>query len=149
LTVLAKILKETIGKCILFNCTLLFLYITAEKKIVIDKKNYKFKLFLDDILVSESSFRIEHPDKWFNEKYVTIHDLKTVKNFQGKGYAKYLLEQIFNYVKNELKINIITLLVYKNNYKAVNLYLKCGFEIYQDYDDNKNQSFILIKKLKI
>jgi len=125
------------------------LYITAEKKIVIDKKNYKFKLFLDDILVSESSFRIEHPDKWFNEKYVTIHDLKTVKNFQGKGYAKYLLEQIFNYVKNELKINIITLLVYKNNYKAVNLYLKCGFEIYQDYDDNKNQSFILIKKLKI
>ena len=127
----------------------MFLYITAEKKIVIDKKNYKFKLFLDDILVSESSFRIEHPDKWFNEKYVTIHDLKTVKNFQGKGYAKYLLEQIFNYVKNELKINIITLLVYKNNYKAVNLYLKCGFEIYQDYDDNKNQSFILIKKLKI
>jgi ribosomal protein S18 acetylase RimI-like enzyme len=122
--------------------------VTAEKKFVIDKKNYKFKLFLDDILVSESSFRIEHPDKWFNEKYVTIHDLKTVENFQGKGYAKYLLEQIFNYVKNELKINIITLLVYKNNYKAVNLYLKCGFEVYQDYDDNKNQSFILIKKLK-
>lgn len=46
-------------------------------------------------------------------------------------------------MKNELKLNIITLIVYKNNYKAVNLYFKSGFEIYIEYED----SYSLIKNL--
>ena len=116
---------------------------SKEKGIEIDKKNHKFQLISNGDLVSESGFVIEQPDKWFNEPYVTIHDFKTFENFQGKGFAKYLLEQIFDYVKNELKLNIITLIVYKDNYKAVNLYFKCGFEIYVEYDD----SYSLIKKL--
>ena len=69
--------------------------------------------------------------------------LKTFKNFQRKGFAKYLLNQIFNYVKNILKLNIITLIVYKNNFKAINLYFNCGFKIHIDYID----SYSLIKKL--
>lgn len=114
---------------------------TTKLKFIIDKN--KFQLFLDDILIAESGFNIEEPDEWFNEKYVTIYDLKTIEKFQGKGYAKYLLEKIFDYVKNELKINIITLIVYKDNYKASNLYFKTGFEIFMEYDD----SYSLIKKL--
>lgn len=114
---------------------------TTEKRFVIDKN--KFQLFLNDILVAETGFNIENPDKWFEQKYVIIHDFKTFEKFQGKGFAKYLLDQIFNYVKNELKLNIITLIVYKNNYKAVNLYFNCGFEIFIEYDD----SYSLIKKL--
>jgi len=55
----------------------------------------------------------------------------------------YLLEHIFNYVKNELKLNIITLIVYKNNIEAVNLYFKSGFRIYIEYED----SYSLIKNL--
>ena len=105
--------------------------------------NEKFQLYLGNILVSESGFVVEQPDKWFNQKYVTIHDLETIKKFRGKGFAKYLLEEIFNYVKNELKLKIITLIVFKNNNKAVNLYFKCGFEIYEEYND----SYSLIKKL--
>lgn len=123
----------------------------TERNFVVDIINYKFQLFIGKHLVSESRFNIEQPDEWFNQKYVTLSNVKTIKRFQGKGYAKYLLEHIFDYVKNEFKINIITLLVYKNNYKAVNLYLKCGFEIYIDYDENNDGSgdpcYTLIKNL--
>ena len=100
-------------------------------------------MFLGNILVSETSFNITSPDKWFNQKYVIIFELETVKKFQGKGLAKYLLDQIFNYVKNELKFNLISLIVYKDNYKALNLYINCGFDIYIDYDN----SYSLVKKL--
>jgi ribosomal protein S18 acetylase RimI-like enzyme len=112
-------------------------------KFIIDKKNFKFKLFLQNVLVSETSFTIEEYDDWFNEKYVTLFDLKTYENFRNRGYAKYLLNKIFEYVKNILNLNIITIIVYKNNYKALNLYSNLGFNIYIEYDD----SFSLIKKL--
>lgn len=120
--------------------------VTDEKRFVVDKKNYKFQLFLGKNLISETGFSIEQPDEWFNQKYTTLFDLKTVKEYQGKGLAKYLLNQIFDYIKNNLKLNIITLTVYKNNYKAVNLYFNSGFEIYQDFD-NEEPCFTLIKKL--
>ena len=109
-------------------------------KFIVDDK---FKLYLGDNLVTESGFNIEQPDKWLNEKYVTLHDLKTIEKFQRKGFAKKLLNHIFDYVKNELNLNIITLIVYKDNNKAVNLYFKCGFEIFEEYED----SYSLIKKL--
>lgn len=113
-----------------------------EKKFVI---NNNFQLFLVDTLVSESGFNIESSDTWFNEKYVTLHNLKTFNKFKRKGFAKYLLEQIFNYVKNTLNINIITLIVYKNNIKATNLYFNSGFEIYIEYEDIA--AYSLIKNL--
>ena len=108
----------------------------------IEVKDNIFRLFDNDILVAETMFEIETPDEFFNEKYVTIHDLKTYENFRGKGYAKYLLNEFFNYVKNILKFNIITLIVYKDNINAVNLYFNIGFEIYMEYED----SYCLIKR---
>lgn len=114
---------------------------TTEKRFVV--KKHKFQLFVGNILVSESGFNINQPDKWFNQKYVILFELKTVEKFQGKGFAKYLLDQIFNYVKNDLKLNIISLIVYKDNDKALNLYINCGFYFYVDYDN----SYSLIKKL--
>ena len=114
-----------------------------------DKKDlslrHKQELFLNDILVAESYLNIEQPDKWFDDKYVTIHDLKTLEKFRGNGFATELVDKIFDYVKNELKLNIISLIVYKDNYKAVNLYFKCGFEIFEEYND----SYCLIKKLDV
>ena len=113
----------------------------SEERFIVNKN--KFQLYLGDNLIAESGYDIIQPDEWFNEKYVILHNLKTNKNFQRKGFAKSLLEHIFNYVKNELKLNIISLVVYKDNDKAVNLYFKCGFEIYIEYDN----SYSLIKKL--
>ena len=103
----------------------------------------KFKLFSNDELVSETGFEIVSEDEWFNEKYVIIFDLKTFEKFLGKGYAEKLLEKIFDYVKKVLKLNIISLIVYKDNYKASKLYFKTGFEIFIEYDD----SYSLVKKL--
>lgn len=118
-------------------------YLQNEKRFVVD--NYKFKLFLGDIYVAESGFSIEEPDEWIKEKYATLFNLKTFKEFRGQGYMKYLLDQIFNYVKNDLKIKIITLNVYKSNTNAINLYLKTGFEIFIDTYDNDMMT--LIKRL--
>jgi len=119
-------------------------YLSEDKmRFEVDKINQKFKLFLGDVLVSESKFTIEEPDKWFDTKYATLFELKTFEKFQGKGYAKYLLEKIFKYIKKEFKIDIITLIVDKDNFKALNLYLSDGFEIFMEYDD----SYSLIKKL--
>lgn len=110
-------------------------------QIIIDQN--KFKLFINNILIAKTGFSIEVQDDWFNEKYMTLYNLKTVKQFQRKGFAKYLLESISNYAKNKFKLNIITLIVNKDNYKAINLYLNNGFTIFIEYDE----SYSLIKKL--
>ena len=118
-------------------------YITNEKKFVVNNKNNKFLLYLDNVLVSKSGFNIEQPDQWFDQKYLSLFNIKTAVNYRGKGLAKYLLYQIFDYTKTKLNIHIITLIVYKNNNNALNLYLNCGFELFMEYDD----SYSLIKKL--
>ena len=118
------------------------------KKITIDNKNNKFNLFVGGVLVGYCGFNIEEPDKWFGEKYVTLFNVYTIEKFRGKGFMKYLLSKIFDYVKNKLNVNIITLLVYKSNYKAVNLYFKCGFGVlvnYDDKEDSNNSYYNLIK----
>jgi ribosomal protein S18 acetylase RimI-like enzyme len=114
----------------------------TETKIFTVSKN-KFRLYLDKNLVTETGFKIVQPDKYFDQQYIILFELKTIEKYQGKGFAKYLLQEICDYVKNELKLNIISLIVYKDNFKALNLYLNNGFEIYFDYDD----SYSLIKKL--
>ena len=123
---------------------------TEEKKFVIDWKNYRLQVFTQNTLVAESGFTIEQPDEFFKEKYATIYGLKTFRQFRKKGYAKYMLESFFAYMKSKLSINIVTLIVFKSNVKALNLYRNLGFETYTDYDDNNdsnNSYFTLIKKL--
>jgi ribosomal protein S18 acetylase RimI-like enzyme len=112
-----------------------------DKKFIVGPN--KFQLFVGNILVAETGFNIETPDEWFDEKYVTLYDLKTFEKFRGQGFAKYLVEQIFVYVTNELHVTIITLILEKTNVKATNLYFKCGFEIFMEYDT----SYCLIKRL--
>lgn len=102
-----------------------------------------FKLLIGNNLVSEVKFNIEPQDEFFNANYVSIYELQTFEQFRNKGYAKYLLHEIFNYVKNTLKIDIITLIVNKDNHKAINLYFNSGFQIFMEYED----SYSLVKKL--
>ena len=51
----------------------------TEKRFIVN--NNKFQLFLGNILITESDFSIEQSDEWFNQKYVTIFDLKTDEKF--------------------------------------------------------------------
>ncbi len=115
----------------------------GSKKFVVDKKNCKFYLFVNNSLVSETGYNIENPDKWFDFNYITLFNLKTFEKHQHKGYAKCLLKQIFKYVKNTFEVNTISILLEKDNYKAANLYFSLGFQVYMNYGD----SFTLIKKL--
>lgn len=118
-----------------------------EKKFIVDKRNNKFQLFSNNILVSESHFNVGQPDDLIDQKYVGLFKLKTNKEYRGKGFMNYLLKKIFDYVKTELNIRNILLNVYKYNKKALNLYFKNGFEIYKDYDDDDEPYYTLIKKL--
>ena len=102
-----------------------------------------FELSIDDVLVTKTKYKIEQKDEFFSENYVSIYELETLEQFRRNGYAKHLLNEIFNYVRNTLKLNIITLIVYKNNTNAINLYLNSGFGIFMEYET----SYSLIKNL--
>lgn len=128
---LKKIIEETIND-----------HLNKDNFEFVIEKN-KFKLILNNQIISESEYTIESPDEWFKEKYLTLYNLITFEKFRGKGYAKKMLEYIFDFVKNKFKINIITLIVDKDNIKAYNLYKNMGFETFLEYDD----SYSLIKKL--
>lgn len=118
-----------------------FLNENTSKKFTVDGD--EFKLILGEDLIAKSEFNVKPPDEWFDEKYVILHDLKTLEEFRGKGTGKNLLFEIFKYVKEVLKINIITLIVYKDNPIAVKLYRGAGFEMFIEYDD----SYSLVKRL--
>lgn len=138
-------LKELIRKYLIEQ-------LNKDKEFVVDTTNNIFLLFLNKTLVAHSYFSIEDPDELFNQKYVGLFKLITNKDFRGKGYMKYLLNEIFNYIKQNLDIHYILLNVYKSNENALKLYFNNGFEIYKDYDDDDDDQeeepyFTLIKKL--
>jgi len=101
----------------------------------IAKKNV-FEFWVGNDLFFKLKYNIESPNELFNEKYVSIYDLVAFESFGCEGYASKLLDNIFDYVKKNLGINIITLIVYKNNYDAISLYLKKGFILISEFDDN-------------
>lgn len=112
-----------------------------EKQFVVEQ--HTFKLLVNNVLVAQTKYNVEQQDEFFNEKYISVYELETFEYFRGKGYAKDLLNEIFNYVKDSLKLNIITLIVDKDNTNAVNLYFNSGFDIFMEYED----SYSLLKKL--
>ena len=57
-------------------------------------------------MVSESKFQINKPDYFFDKKYIGLFRLKTLTKFRNKGFGEILINNIFDYVKNNLKLNI-------------------------------------------
>ena len=71
------------------------------------------------------------------------------KDFRNQGIGTLLLENIINLCK-ELKLNFLTLEVNEENFSAIHLYKKFGFEevgIRKNYYEDKN-GLIMKKKLK-
>ncbi|TDJ84704.1 UDP-4-amino-4,6-dideoxy-N-acetyl-beta-L-altrosamine N-acetyltransferase, partial [Campylobacter volucris] len=56
-----------------------------------------------------------------------------------KGVGNLLMEEIKNYAFNVLKVKILKACVFKENTKALNLYLKHNFTIY-----NENDKFLFV-----
>ncbi len=65
---------------------------------------------------------------------------------RGKGVAQSLIEQGGGLCRKN-GINQIKLLVAKNNTPANKLYLKCGFELVQEFDSHGVLSYIYVKTL--
>lgn len=62
---------------------------------------------------------------------IYLHHFGVKPEYQGKGYAKILLNESFNFAKKMGKQ--IKLEVHKNNFKAIGLYKKGGFKYLGDY----------------
>jgi ribosomal protein S18 acetylase RimI-like enzyme len=54
--------------------------------------------------------------------------IAVLKNYQGKGIGSHLMKELIDYVKNEIKAEIISLEVRTDNQIAINLYKNNGFE---------------------
>ncbi len=128
--IINRIVNEVVGNAI-------------DKAFAVTKDRFKLKNS-NGVVVSECGFEVVNKDKWFNQKYVTLFDLKTKKEYRGKGFANELLNYIFKHVKNNEKVNIISLIVDKDNDKAIGLYKKCGFDVFIEYED----SYSMVKRLK-
>lgn len=75
-----------------------------------------------------------------------------VKNgFRNQGFGIALIQNAVSVAANE-KCSFITLEVRKSNFKAVNLYQKCGFELLGErknfYSEPKENALIMTKYLK-
>jgi ribosomal protein S18 acetylase RimI-like enzyme len=101
------------------------------------------RLLINNQHVSSIGYQIVSSDEWISENYVILFNIKTVDHYQNNGFAKLLLRRTINYIKNVLHIRIITLIVDKDNRKAISLYTGVGFEVYVEYD----AEYCLIKKL--
>lgn len=68
-----------------------------------------------------------------------LFDIAIKKEYQGKGYSKFLMNYLLEYCKSK-NCDTIYLEVNKINYKAINLYKKFGFVEYSErkkyYGDN-------------
>lgn len=105
-------------------------------------------------------YEILYEDDMINEKYESmwsnvfyIERLYVEKKYRNKGYAKALLNEINNIIRNILKLNVGQIIVYANpfeinngademirsnkvlNNKLLNLYKTTGFK---EIDDNPN-----------
>lgn len=105
--------------------------------------NSILRLTSDDEVVSQVEFKVERPDEWFDKEYVSVFDLLTILEYRRKRFAKMMLNYLFDYVRDELKLDTITLVVYKTNKIALSLYFGVGFEIFREY----GSSYSLVKHL--
>lgn len=75
-----------------------------------------------------------------------ITNVSTIKHFQGKGIARKILVDLFNYATQK-NFNTLSLEVHKNNLKAIDFYTKIGFhKVNQTKKNNSNLMFMALKQ---
>jgi ribosomal protein S18 acetylase RimI-like enzyme len=104
-----------------------------------------FSDFNNELAVSFVIYRIISNDE------AEIIDIGTIPSERKQGYAKKILNNIFNLLKNNDKIETLYLEVAEDNLVAINLYKKLGFEHYSTRKNyylqgNKRLNAILMKK---
>lgn len=100
----------------------------------------------NDLFVCKLDKKIVGYILWLKrKKYHRLYSLCVLDHFQGKGIASKLLEYSFD----NLNFKSFTLEVKNNNFTAINLYKKYGFEIksvLKSYYPNNTDGFKMVKK---
>ena len=83
---------------------------------------------------------------WVDENHIQITTLGVDQNYRKKGYAKALMEHLFEYASKH-SIDAISLEVRESNVKAIHLYQSYGFKkaaIRQQYYSHPEEDGILM-----
>lgn len=90
----------------------------------------KFELLKNGEVVGSTMFShvIMNDNRYNNEPYILLWNLKLNEVYRGYGYSKILMKKVLEYLSE--MVNIVELQVHQNNYIAVNLYKSFGFEVY-------------------
>lgn len=117
------------------NQTEIFSVIYIRKVVFINEQEVSVDEELDSLDIESDHFLIEVDDKYvatarvyYNDNQATIGRVAVLKPFRNKGYAKFLMTEIINFIKNkDIKIAHIGAQV-----QAVGFYEKLGFKISGD-----------------
>ncbi len=101
------------------------------------REMYVIFLFEDKKLIGGCNFSIS-----MNGMDTTLTDLFVVKQFRGKGLAKFITKFVINHANEKAKhnsLNKILLEVDTNNIPAIKAYTACGFKTLVSFDNNKTK----------
>ncbi|MDQ1167515.1 GNAT family N-acetyltransferase [Flavobacterium sp. SORGH_AS_0622] len=112
------------------------------KKVLQDPSSKRFAITADDVYVG--NIQLTNIQEKEAEYHIFIGD----KNFFGKGIAFLATQQIIRYALNVLQLEKIYLEVKNENYKAVSLYERSGFEVISKSEDGIRMILVLEKALK-
>ena len=97
------------------------------------------------LLEEEEIVSVAEIMRTFDTKDAYIYGFFTKEKFSGKGYGSVLLEFVINEME-KAGIEALTLTVDPKNEKAVNLYLKHGFEkagiLAEEYGENEDRLYM-------
>lgn len=61
-------------------------------------------------------------------EHVGLLGVSVARDFRGQGIGEWLMKELIRIAKGVLKVKLITLEVFSNNSRAINLYQKLGFK---------------------
>lgn len=99
-----------------------FRYYTKRSFEVLKNHVYTCVYCLDNNYIGYGHLDLENNKIWLG--------IMVADNFRGRGYGKYIIEDLLNQTKKEVYLSVD-----KNNILAINLYEKNGFIYFEDNDD--------------
>jgi ribosomal protein S18 acetylase RimI-like enzyme len=84
--------------------------------------------------VCSLGYEFNPSDKWFDKEYASVHDLWTKPSERNRGLATELMRECIGRFKS-MGMCAVTLIVGRNNWRALELYRKLGFRTFIEYDD--------------
>lgn len=101
------------------------------------------------IVLKENNNILGFAGIWITPDTVELNNIVIKKDSRGKGYSKVLLEKLIE-ISKETSREIFTLEVSEENFVAINLYKKYGFEnvgLRKKYYKGKYDAILMSKKI--